>query len=1039
MGNTSKNASEKQFQENFVQELTKYKWQAPDRLNGNLQRVTVQDLIENWRTELNRINADTLEGVDLTDAEFDQVMAKVKQIANSYEAAKLLSMEGATGKIDGIYRDSHPAVTKKQVTLIILRKAQVSGGDSRYQVAREVWTDNGNRFDLVLLINGLPLINIEQKRSDKSLEEAYMQFKRYYKDGEYIYNFMAFSQMMVITTDIETRYFATPKSINDFNPSFQFHWALTQKSADGSFLKQRVLTDYREVIEHFLMVPMAHQMVGDYVIIDEGEDQENRRHMLMRPYQVYALQAIEKAAFGWDRDDKKPHGGFVWHTTGSGKTVTSFKTAQFLATRTEFEKVVFLLDRKDLDEQTAQAFKAYSAYASVEVDDTKSTNQLRKQLMSAKHGIIVTTTFKLSNLVNDLIDGDDMRLAKKKMIFIIDEAHRTTMGEMMGTITDYFSKEGLFFGFTGTPLFEENKVKGKINHRSELINTTEKLFGSLLHQYTIDEAISDGNVLGFHVDYINTGEFSSYEQLRDDLIELYSHQQSNKKLRDIEREVQSLSELEVELAAANEGLLLYQDETHIPRVVEQILSGWQEQSQYGHFNAILTVAYKERVIAYYHEFKRQIAERLKNQESVPNIAMTFSFSNENDPDNLANSTAKEMFADYEQMTGLKFTYGAKKNGEDDYFKDLSDRGRRGGSGRNPKNIDILIVAEQLLTGYNSKLTNTLYVDRQLEKQALIQAYSRTNRIYGPDKEFGTIVNFQYPRITEETVKEALRLYGSGGTNSHVIVEQYVEAVQTLSEKFAALKLTLSDPTQWISIKDDKEGKKQFKKAFLDAVKQLNRVMQYYEFTWDEVAFGLNEHSWLQYQGAYRNLFPRETGEDEVESRELKGRTKLQGSQVIDAQSLFELIGDKTTNEGGFQSINDSNLVLILEQIQELSNLGQDELAESLRTFIDEELVPGHLPASVDFDVAFKEWQDKKQFEVIKVFAAEWGLDSNLLQKSFKEYDVKKPNDIPFREELTRTLNPNQATNEFAGNKLRLNIELSKILSDWMVETKQRYS
>ena len=234
----------------------------------------------------------------MTDAEFQQVMAKVKQISNSYEAAKILSMEGSTGKIDGIYRDSHPDVTRRQITLTILRKAQVSGGDSSYQIAREVWTDYNNRFDIVLLINGLPLINIEQKRTDKTLDEAFGQFKRYYRDGEYTNNFMVFSQMMVVTSEIETRYFATPKTLNDFNPAFVFHWSLVRKSQDdGRFLGHRILTDYQEVIEHFLRIPMAHQMVGDYLIIDEDKLEENRRHMLMRPYQVYALQAVEKAVF----------------------------------------------------------------------------------------------------------------------------------------------------------------------------------------------------------------------------------------------------------------------------------------------------------------------------------------------------------------------------------------------------------------------------------------------------------------------------------------------------------------------------------------------------------------------------------------------------------------------------------------------------------------------------------------------------------------------------------------------------------------------
>jgi type I restriction enzyme R subunit len=194
-----KTASEKNFQESFVNEMMKYKWEAPDFLNGNIQRVTVATLINHWRQELNRINADQLEGFPLTDGEFSQVLAKVSQISNSFEAAKLLAIEESKGKIDGIYRDDNPRLTRKQITLTIFKKAEVRGGDSSYKIAREVLTDNGNRFDIILLINGLPLINIEQKRTDKPIEEAFYQFKRYYEDGEYTNNFMAFSQMMVIT------------------------------------------------------------------------------------------------------------------------------------------------------------------------------------------------------------------------------------------------------------------------------------------------------------------------------------------------------------------------------------------------------------------------------------------------------------------------------------------------------------------------------------------------------------------------------------------------------------------------------------------------------------------------------------------------------------------------------------------------------------------------------------------------------------------------------------------------------------------------
>ncbi|WP_010631105.1 type I restriction endonuclease subunit R [Sporolactobacillus vineae] len=1026
MSNAPKSAAEKTFQENFVKELQKYKWEAPDYLDGNKQKVTVADLVTHWRKELNRINADQLEGVALTDNEFSQVMAKVSRINNSYEAAKILAIEESKGKIDGVYRDDNPKITRKQITLTIFKKAEVRGGDSSYRIAREVQTPNDNRFDIVLLINGLPLINIEQKRTDKTLDEAFGQFMRYYRDGEYSNNFMAFSQMMVITSEIATRYFATPKTIGDFNPGFVFHWSDKDNKA---------VNDWKDVIKQFLMIPMAHQMVGDYLVIDEARDEENRRHMLMRPYQVHALQAVEGAAFGWDNKGKLPHGGFVWHTTGSGKTITSFKTALFLSTRVGFDKVVFLVDRRELDNRTSENFKAYAAYEPVSVDDTSRTYQLKKILKSTKNGIVVTTTFKLNALVKELEEARDNSLANKKIVFIIDEAHRTTMGQMMGTIKRYFKKNGLFFGFTGTPLFDENKIKGKVNEKSEVINTTEKLFGPMLHQYTIDEAIADRNVLGFHVDYINTGEFKSYDDLREQLAEKMKEEHPELTDREIERQVQEMSEADVEKQAKKRDLLVYQDETHIPRVVEEILSNWDAQSQGRAFNAILTVAYKDRVIAYYDEFKKQ----LKDRGAKLNVAMTFSFGNENDPASLDPEIIKGMFKDYAAFTGIEFIAGDKKHGEDAYFEDLVERATRGGSGRNPKNIDLVIVADQLLTGYDSKRLNTLYVDRSLELQGLIQAYSRTNRVFGSNKEFGTIINFQYPRMTEERVDQALKLYGSGGKSSKAIVDTYETAVKKLAIKVTEMIPTLPDPTEWQTIEHDEKKKEAFILAFKDAAEQLNLVEQYYKFKWDDAAFGIDEHTWLQYVGAYRNLTRKPgTPSPPTPTNPLVGKTKLAGTQVIDANHILRLIGSKVTSTNGVQTVDSETLRIIYEQIQELSNMGEYEHAQLLKEFVDTELVPGKLSSGLNFDEAFEAWKARKLNRAVKDFSKEWGLNSDLLGKSVRSYSYSQPDVVPYIDELISSVDLNKASHQSAGNLLRHNMMLTTKLPEEIAEMKQKY-
>lgn len=1021
-------ASERKFQRALVEELKKYKWVAPEALNGMDRKVTVDDLIYNWRCELNRINADQLEGVPLTGAEFDQVLSKVGRISSSFEAAKLLAMEGSVGKIDGIYRDPHPDITRESITLTIFKKAQVRGGISSYQIATEVQSDNGSRFDMVLLINGLPLINVELKKASVSLKESFTQFKRYYQKGEYINNFMAFSQMMVMMSEVEMGYFATPKSLDDFNESFVFNWA---------DVNNRPIHNWREVVKDFLMIPMAHQMVGDYLVIDESVNEERRKHMVMRPYQVHALRSVEAAAYGWNNDGI-PQGGFVWHTTGSGKTITSFKTALFLSTRVGFDKVVFLVDRRELDSKTTEEFKAYSSYEAVSVDETRHTYQLGLLMKSLKRGIIVTTTFKLNSLVKDLLDNKDYSLRDKRIVFIIDEAHRTTMGQMMGTIKSYFKnkQEHLFYGFTGTPLFEENKVPGMIDEKSELINTTEKLFGPLLHQYTIDEAISDGNVLGFHVDYINTGEFISHDDLRNQLAEKKIQEKPQIPVREIEREMAALSPADVERRAASEELLVYYDKTHIPRVVKDILDNWVSQSDNYFFNAILTVAYKERVINYYEEFKKQVEERKVDI----NIAMTFSFGSENDPDQIPLEKIEEMFDDYSKFTGIKFIAGDKTRGERNYFEDLVSRSTRGGSGRNKKNIDLVIVADQLLTGYDSKYLNTLYVDRSLQLQSLIQAYSRTNRIFGRGKEFGSIVNFKYPRLTEESVNTALRLYGSGGESSRVIKPKYENAVELFTIAADLMRGTLADPTKWAEIKGT-EDMVHFLEAFKSAARQLDFVRQYYQFCWDDEAFGISLDEWNRYVGAYKNLTDDEEDGDDLIVPPLPGITKIDISRKIDAGYIIRLIGEKTKIVDGIRTVDPETLRLIYQEIQEMSDLGNARQAQQLRSFVEEELIPGKIPSSLNFDEAYENWLGQALDKEIRTFSDNWGVDYDLIRKSYDSFTIGFVDEepvVPYIEEITRSASFEKAKDKSTGMPLRHNIKLNKELPKWLAMMKRRF-
>ena len=1026
MARREKSYSERLFQEKFVKRMEQYKWEAPEELNGNKRRVTVDDLINNWRQELNRLNADKLEGVPLTDNEFKQVMTRVNQISNSFEAAKLLSAEAGQGKIDGIIRDASDRPGNHEITLTIFKKEEVSGGDSSYKIAREVWGHTkDHRFDIVLLINGLPLLNIEQKRSDQSTEDAFYQFQRYYEKNEFVNNFMAFSQMMIVMSEVNTQYFATPKSVDAFNPSFLFNWSYDGKTTYGKCNEK--MTSWEDIVDNFLMIPMAHQMVGDFVIIDNAKLAEEQRHMLMRPYQVYALQAIRGVAIDKANGKYKGNGGYIWHTTGSGKTVTAFKTAQFLSTQSGYDKVIFLVDRKELDTRTIDRFKAFAMYEGVNVDETQHSDDIKKLLESKLSKIIVSTIFKLHNLIKVLEENQDNSLGDKHFVFIIDEAHRTTMGNMMGSIINYFKKNSLFFGFTGTPLFDESKVLGKIDDNKR-INTTEHLFGPCLHEYTIDEAIADNNVLGFHVEYINTGEFKTYDSLREKVLAdilLESEESSHEKIKQL---VSNWDELKVETEAKDRKILVYQDEVHIPRVVSDIIQNWGKQSHGRLFNAILTVAEKKRAIAYYLEFKKQLQEK----NIALNVAVTFSPVGENQKEFLEEQEfIDKTYEDYASFTGVSFNVNDTSYDESKYYDDLVERGTRGGSGRNPKNIDLIIVAERLLTGYDSKYLNTLYVDRELVKQKLIQAYSRTNRIYGEYKDFGSVINFKFPRISEDNVNEALKLYGSGGKSSSVIMPYYDEAVRQLHTAMIALRTVLKDPTRWGALSRDEKMKGVFKVAFKNASKQLRFVKQYYAYTWNSETFGMSEDVWSQYVGAYKNLFPFDRDEDdEVPIRPLEGKSTIVGVQDIDASYILSLI--KKTVNGEIPDI-------IEEKIEEFSNLGHYEEAKLLREFIYTEYQKYSQLSSQGKMEAFYVWKEQKRDAEIHDYAVKYGVNFAVLKKVYDKYSLKDPEYIPNKEELENAINFKNAIETLADNPGYHKLKFNQNLSMWLREIKKRYN
>jgi type I restriction enzyme R subunit len=313
-------------------------------------------------------------------------------------------------------------------------------------------------------------------------------------------------------------------------------------------------------------------------------------------------------------------------------------------------------------------------------------------------------------------------------------------------------------------------------------------------------------------------------------------------------------------------------------------------------------------------------------------------------------------------------------------------------------------------------------------------------VYGKNKEFGTIVNFKYPAITEELVDIALKLYGSGGKSSRVIVDHYKTAVQKLALKIQEMIPTLPKPTDWALLEGDDEAKQLFLLSFRDANDQLRLVMQYYEYRWDDAFFGIDEHTWLQYVGAYKNLTFSDVNPTEEIIRPLVGKTKLSGTQVIDAHHILSLIGAKVKMDKGVQTVDSETLRIIHEEIQELSDMGEAEQAKLLKEFVDTELVPGNLSGNLSFDESFEAWKQQKVAKEVREFAADWGIDEYILSQSIDHFSVVREEVIPYVEELSRSVDFTAAKNKSAGNQLEHVITLvEKELPEWLIEMKRKYS
>ena len=835
---------EASFEEAVITVLKQHGW---DDAEGVLRYPTEQDLICNWAKILFNNNAgiDRLNGCPLTQGEMAQVIEQVETLKTP------LALNGfINGKTIAITRDNPDDALHlgKEISLKIYDRQEIAAGQSRYQIAQQPIYPakskilNDRRGDLCLLINGMPVIHIELKRSGVPVSQATGQIEKYAHEGVFT-GLFRLVQIFVGMTPDEARYFANPGA-GAFNPNFFFHWEDFNNEPVCAGDKPGT-DEWKRFTSTLLSIPMAHQLIGFYTVADSSDGCLK----VMRSYQYYAAAAISDKVrrCKWDepRHSGTPGrpGGYIWHTTGSGKTMTSFKSAQLVADSHDADKVVFLMDRIELGTQSLSEYRSFADDAD-DVQGTENTQVLKSKLASddPKNRLIVTSIQKMSNLKAGeagITQAELDRLAGKRIVFIIDECHRSTFGDMLQDIRRAFPN-ALFFGFTGTPILDENQKKG---------STTAMVFGECLHRYSIADGIRDGNVLGFDPYMVTT--FDDYdvreavaleqakaatvaEAISDDRKSkvFYYYKDSGKVPMGpmVDGAGNRIKGIEDFLTRAQ----YWPDTPHHGKVVEDILRRFPVLSHGNKFHAILATSSIPEAIDYYRVLKERAPQMKVTALFDPNI------------DNDAGSTVKEdalveLIEDYNKTYGQEFTIPTWPAMKKDISARLSHKKPYVNVDTNrDSRIDLLIVVDQMLTGFDSKWLNTLYLDKVIDYESIIQAFSRTNRLFGPDKPFGTIRYYRRPHTMKGYIEAAVKLY-SGDRPLDMFVQKLPENIALMDARLQEILMVFeaAGVGDLSKLPASQEARRKFAKEFVE-LNEFLEAAKVQGFTWEQDTYEFRE-------------------------------------------------------------------------------------------------------------------------------------------------------------------------------------------------------
>jgi type I restriction enzyme, R subunit len=850
------------------------------------EKVLIADetaLLENFKKQITLHNLEKhLKNIPLTNSEFERLLISL----------------GGKGVFNSSYnlRQLQPLTRDDGSSTYIELLNQNEWCKNRFQVTNQITVNarRVSRYDVTILVNGLPLVQVELKKRGTQLKQAFNQINRY-KSESYT-GLFKYVQLFVISNGVDTKYISNDETKLNYN--FAFFWT------DEKNQRINNLSDFTKA---FLNPCHIAKVISRYMVVNQTE----KKLMVMRPYQVYAVERLV------ERATETRNNGYVWHATGSGKTLTSFKLSQILESQEDITKVIFLVDRKDLDAQTLSEFNKFQQDS---VDMTNSTKKLIEQLSDSTKRLLITTIQKMNNAIKNPKYSEYMeRYKNERVIFIIDECHRSQFGEMHKEIKKHFN-QAQYFGFTGTPIFEDQAGNGL---------ATGNLFGKQVHTYMIKDGIKDNNVLGFKVDYIKT--FSVNLNITDD-------------------DVEAIDTTEV-----------LESDQRVESIVNKIIQIHPIKTHNKEYNAIFATSGIQMAMKYYNRFKAK----------SPNLVITTIFTytpNEDSEENdeLSRDLLESAIKDYNQT--FKTNYSTDTYAS--YFTDMSKRFKN-------KEIDIMIVVDMFLTGFDSKLLNTLYVDKKLKMHNLIQAFSRTNRVHTERKQFGNIVSFL---TRKKDVEEAIYKYSDSDSIDIVLLKPYDEYVGRARRQVNHLKTIVPD-VQHVDKLEGESMQRDFIEAFKALVSTITTLKNFLEFQFTEPEISMSEQEYMDYRSKYLDLNRQVSKLDKVSIlADISFDIELLSTDIIDVDYIINLL--KNVN---FE--NDIQKEMDLDRVKKILDQNDTEALHSkielLRKFIDR-VVPS-LTTVDNVEEKYEEFVDQEKEHIIYEMSKHLNIESKIIKEMISDY------------------------------------------------------